>query len=165
MATAHMNVLQRVGHLVALVAVASAVGGCVNKETPARAIYVLAHEAEHSQVEPACDRAYPVERLPASAARVLGLPAARSGAAAEQQLEAECVRSLRAGGRLEALEFEEPYVDSVREIAVTGGGPIRRAATASVRFGATSPRQRTVKLVLVGSRWRVLLAGSWSRVA
>jgi len=138
---------------VALVAVAFSRSG---EETPERAIYGLAHDLEHAEVEGVCERLLPTRALPAATARAFGL-ATGTGGTAQRDWDAEhrrCVRELGRTGGFETIDFEEPRVRSVSRVRVQPQGGVTAAATALVALGGEAPT--TVQLVEFRGKWRVV---------
>lgn len=140
-----------VGVLLSAAATTTACGD----ETPARAIYALAHELEHDDFDGACERLYPGTRLRAEAQQALGLkPGARDGDWAPDARS--CQRAFAGGGPLADFEFVEPRVRTFSSRSLNGSGEIAAIATAQVALDGRAPIP--VRLVFVDDRWRVVPA-------
>ena len=137
-----------------LVTMAAAAGtvGC-GDETPARAIYSLAHDLEHGAFKGACGRLFPGTSLPLEARRALALN--RDVGPSWRPDEASCRRALD-GGALVGYELVEPRVRSVTSRPLERSGDVEAIATAQVALDGRRPV--TLRLALVDQRWRVVPA-------
>jgi hypothetical protein len=146
------TVLQRVG-IAAGAAALLGLAGC-GGDSARKAVYAVAHDAEHNQTEKVCRRLITADRLPPEVSRAFGL-ASRPDVAS-----ADC-RSRLAEDVAERLRFVEPYVEAVRPVAVPAVDGVSDAATATVAFDAGT-RDATVRLVRLAGLWRVVVAPDYS---
>ena len=145
----------RVAAGIGLVVSAFATASC-GGDTPARAVYAVAHDLEHGVIDGACERIYPTRLLPVQVSAALGLPASRDGEGSSWDDERDaCARRLRAPDEVNALGFREPRVHSVSDVPVTLRGDISAAAQARVAFDGAEPT--LVRLVEFRGQWRVVM--------
>jgi len=127
----------------------------LGEETPERAIYGLAHDVEHAEVEGVCERLFPARALPAATARALGLAAGTGGMAADWDAEhRRCLREFGRNGEFATIGFEEPRVRSVSRLRVQPEHGVTAAATAVVALDGDAPTK--VELVEFRGRWRIV---------
>ena len=142
-----------------VVALAMTVAACA-KETPATAIYALAHDLEHDLTAGACERMYSSHDLPPEIAAALSI---RSRTGGHQGLLFDCSGALGTEGPLRSLGFDEPRVRSIAPVDVEPSAGISDAATAQVAIDGAEPV--TVKLVKFEGTWRVVVDVDRGRLA
>jgi hypothetical protein len=141
-------------HSVTAVLLSYAAIGC-GGETPARAIYALAHDLEHEVVDGTCERLFPSTLLPLPVADALHLSYAGEGGAGNWDREqAQCIREFGRGEEFESFELDEPLVRSVKPVKIAPQDEISAAALARVTLDGASPE--TIPLVEFRGKWRVV---------
>jgi hypothetical protein len=125
--------------------------GC-GEETPERAVYAFAHDAEHDLRDAICDRMLASTALPSETAEALGLPSSTgrrqvvwNRRVCEQRIEEGILDSV----------ITEPRVQGVRDVDVEPQGGITDAAMAVLTGDGSTPT--SIPVVRYEARWRVVL--------
>jgi hypothetical protein len=128
----------------------------LEKDSPQKAIYGLAHALEHDNVADACGRLFPAGLIPPDVARGLfrTTEAQKAGPEDLAAWRPACARLVQNGEALVMYRTDRLLVSDVRTRAVPTGGLLTGAATALVRTKHTSPR--TVWVVRSNATWRVV---------
>jgi hypothetical protein len=144
--------MRRLSATAALFSVAAiACGG----ETPARAIYALAHDLEHEVVDGTCERLFPSTLLPVRIAAALRISNAGESPVSDWDRErARCTREFGRRGEFDSLEFHEPLVRSVKRVWIAEQDEISAAALARVSLDGDPPE--TIPLVEFRGKWRIV---------
>lgn len=127
-------------------------------ESPAKAVYSIAHGVEHSDREIVCERIISKAALPAPVTRALTPSLDAGGAASAGSDESPCERLLQDAALAEALGLHEPKVTRVTPIPLRPSGGVTRASL--VEVGVEGESMSSLTLVEHRGVWKLVVDGA-----
>ena len=119
----------------------------VGDDSPAQAIYALAHAIEHENAEGACGRLLDAEDVPQAMRAALAIEPAPGATP-------PCEQRFSSSPDYRAFGFEDALVDKLRRVDVPAQDGITGAAVADVRLEGR--RRERVAIVRHRGRWKVV---------